>query len=232
MTVSDYLLCKNVNLPECFNIVSTVGTSGEVRQVELDLIPALITSHGHGANEWLNASCRLVVGRAEAAPDILVVQDLYLEGEVLFELRQKKTVLRYSASCSRSRDELVGYLEQKAKEPQQVEAMEMDIPKNRVPREENDSEMENKAFYQPLLMQVEQGTELLLIELLNAHRGTVLAKIEMNIADLLKNPAHKQKQTFAMKEVSKGVINARMDLSFKDNGKKGGAAGEAAPAKD
>ena len=35
----------------------TVGAAGEVGQVELDLVPALIQSHGHRANEWFDARC-------------------------------------------------------------------------------------------------------------------------------------------------------------------------------
>ena len=89
MTVSDYLLCKNVNLPECFNIVSTVCTSGEVRQVELDLIPALIKSHGHGANEWLYTGGALIVRGAETSADILVIENLHFKGEVLLQLHRK-----------------------------------------------------------------------------------------------------------------------------------------------
>ena len=41
-------------LPEGLNVVGTVGSSGEIRQVELNLIPSLIESHWHGADEWLD----------------------------------------------------------------------------------------------------------------------------------------------------------------------------------
>lgn len=42
----------------------------------LDLVPALIEPHGHGADEGLDACAALVVGSAESPPHILVVQDL------------------------------------------------------------------------------------------------------------------------------------------------------------
>lgn len=47
--------CKHP--PERLNVVGSVRPPGEVRQVELDLVPALVESHGHGADEGLD-SCR------------------------------------------------------------------------------------------------------------------------------------------------------------------------------
>lgn len=49
------------NLPEGLDIVGTVGSSGEIRQVKLDLVPAFIKSHGHGADKGLDSSGGLVV---------------------------------------------------------------------------------------------------------------------------------------------------------------------------
>jgi hypothetical protein len=49
--------CKR--LPKRFNVVGSVGPPREVRQVELNLIPAFVESHGHGANEWLDPGCAL-----------------------------------------------------------------------------------------------------------------------------------------------------------------------------
>ena len=44
----------SVNLhSQSFDIVGSVRSSGEIRKVELNLVPALIKSHGHGANERL-----------------------------------------------------------------------------------------------------------------------------------------------------------------------------------
>ena len=75
-----------VVLPEGFNVVSTVGTSSEVWQVELDLVPALVKSHGHGADERLHTGGALIVWGTEATSNVLVVEDLDLKGEVLFQL--------------------------------------------------------------------------------------------------------------------------------------------------
>ncbi len=77
-------------LPEGLDIVSTVGSSGEIRQVKLDLIPALIKSHGHSANKWLDTSGRLVIGGSESTTHVLVIQHLHLEGEVFLQLLTNK----------------------------------------------------------------------------------------------------------------------------------------------
>jgi hypothetical protein len=50
-----------------FNIVGTIGSSSEIGQVELNLIPAFIKSHGHGTDEWLYSSSRLIVGGSESS---------------------------------------------------------------------------------------------------------------------------------------------------------------------
>ena len=71
---------------EGLDVVGTVGTAGEVRQVELDLIPSLIKSHGHCANEWLDSCCRLIVGGSESSSNTLIIQNLNLESEVLLQV--------------------------------------------------------------------------------------------------------------------------------------------------
>eukprot|EP00401_Gymnodinium_catenatum_P042891 CAMPEP_0117483530 /NCGR_PEP_ID=MMETSP0784-20121206/13984_1 /TAXON_ID=39447 /ORGANISM="" /LENGTH=218 /DNA_ID=CAMNT_0005278063 /DNA_START=53 /DNA_END=709 /DNA_ORIENTATION=- len=68
------------------NVVRPVGTPREVRQIELDLVPTLVQTHGHRADEGLDTGGALVVRRAETASDLLVVQDLDLEREVLLEI--------------------------------------------------------------------------------------------------------------------------------------------------
>ena len=52
----------------------------------MNLIPAFIKSHGHGANERLDAGGGLVVGSAESSADVLVIENLDFEGEVFFKL--------------------------------------------------------------------------------------------------------------------------------------------------
>ena len=74
------------NLPQCLNVVGTVGTTSEIGQVKLNLIPAFIESHRHGADEGLDARRRLVVGGTESTPNVLVIQNLNLEGKVLIHV--------------------------------------------------------------------------------------------------------------------------------------------------
>ena len=76
-----------VNLhAEGLDVVCAVRPPREVTQVELDLVPALVEAHGHGADEGLDSGGRLVVRGAEPAADVLVVEDLDFEGEVLLEV--------------------------------------------------------------------------------------------------------------------------------------------------
>ena len=69
-----------------FDVIAAIGSTGEVGQVELDLVPALVEPHGHGADEWLDAGGGLVVGGPEAPADVLIIEDLHFEGEVFLEL--------------------------------------------------------------------------------------------------------------------------------------------------
>jgi len=69
-----------------FDIVGTVGSSSEIRQVELNLIPALIKSHGHGADEWLDSGGGLIVGSSESTSNGLIIEYLDFEGEVLLQV--------------------------------------------------------------------------------------------------------------------------------------------------
>ena len=52
-----FMMKDNDNLPEGLNVVGTVSSSGEIGQVELDLIPAFIETHGHSADEGLDTRC-------------------------------------------------------------------------------------------------------------------------------------------------------------------------------
>ena len=71
---------------ECFDIVGAVGSSSEVRKIELDLVPAFVQSHGHGADKRLDPGSALVVRRSKSSAHIFIVQDLHFEGEVLLEV--------------------------------------------------------------------------------------------------------------------------------------------------
>ena len=68
------------------NVVRSVRSSREVAQVELDLVPPLIESHGHSADEGFHSGRRLVVGCAEPAAHVLIVEYLHFESEVLLEV--------------------------------------------------------------------------------------------------------------------------------------------------
>mmetsp|Transcript_1197 Transcript_1197/g.3493 ORF Transcript_1197/g.3493 Transcript_1197/m.3493 type:complete len:203 (+) Transcript_1197:241-849(+) len=72
--------------PQGLDVVRTVGAAGEVRQVELDLVPTLVQTHRHGADEGLHARGTLVVGGPETAAHLLVVEHGDLEREVLLQV--------------------------------------------------------------------------------------------------------------------------------------------------
>jgi len=71
---------------EGLNVVGAVGAAGEVGQVELDLVPAVVQPHRHGADERLHSRCALVVAGSEAPPHILVIQNLNFKCEVLLQI--------------------------------------------------------------------------------------------------------------------------------------------------
>lgn len=72
--------------PQRLDIVTPVSPTGEVREIELDLVPSLIKAHGHCANEGLHSCSRLVVAGPKPSADIFVIEYLHLEGEVFLEL--------------------------------------------------------------------------------------------------------------------------------------------------
>ena len=55
------------------DVVGAVGATGEVRQVELNLVPAFVETHRHGTDERLDTSRGLVVRRAETTTNVLVI---------------------------------------------------------------------------------------------------------------------------------------------------------------
>ena len=75
--------------PQRLYVVAAVGSAREVRKIELDLIPPLIETHGHGADEGFHTGRGLVVGRAEPSSHILVIEHLHFEGEVFLELHER-----------------------------------------------------------------------------------------------------------------------------------------------
>lgn len=72
--------------PQGLDVVGSVGTTCEVRQVELDLIPSIIESHRHSTDEGLHSGRGLVVGGTESTSYILVIKNLNFEGEVFLQV--------------------------------------------------------------------------------------------------------------------------------------------------
>ena len=117
-----------------FYVVCAISAAREVGEVELDLVPALIQSHRHSADErfdacgglhgWVrewrhqrgkNGGADLVVGCSEATADVLIVQYLNLESEVLLKIfddhDQKRQLDAESLlRVGRARDEVGAHL--------------------------------------------------------------------------------------------------------------------------
>lgn len=55
------------------NIISSIRPPGEVRQVELNLVPAVVQPHGHGADERLHSRRALIVTRPKSSPNVFIV---------------------------------------------------------------------------------------------------------------------------------------------------------------
>ena len=72
--------------PKCFDVVGSIGPACEIREIKLYLIPPLVQSHGHGADKWLYPCGALVVRSPKPSPDVLIVQDLHLEGKILLQV--------------------------------------------------------------------------------------------------------------------------------------------------
>ena len=67
-------------------VVGTVGSSGEIRQVELNLIPSFIKSHRHSTYEWLYSGSWLIVGSSESTSNWFIIQHLNLESEIFLQV--------------------------------------------------------------------------------------------------------------------------------------------------
>lgn len=57
-------------------VIGPVCSPGEVRQVELNLVPAVVQPHRHGADERLHPRCALIVACPKPSPDVFIVQHL------------------------------------------------------------------------------------------------------------------------------------------------------------
>ena len=75
----------NLN-PNSLHVVRSISPTSEVRQIELNLVPPFVQAHWHGTNEWLNSRCGLIIRCAESSLDSFIIENLYLECEILIEI--------------------------------------------------------------------------------------------------------------------------------------------------
>lgn len=68
------------------DIVRSIRAPGKIREIELDLVPALIEPHRHSTDKRLDPGSGLIVRSSEPAPDVLIVEDLHFEGEIFLEV--------------------------------------------------------------------------------------------------------------------------------------------------
>lgn len=68
------------------DIVGSVSPPGEVRQVELNLVPAVIQPHWHCADEWLHPRRALIVTRSKSPANIFIIQHLDFKCKILLEV--------------------------------------------------------------------------------------------------------------------------------------------------
>ena len=58
---------------QSFDVVGAVGSPREIGKIELDLIPAVVESHRHRADERLHPRRRLIIARAKTTSHVLIV---------------------------------------------------------------------------------------------------------------------------------------------------------------
>lgn len=76
-----------VNLnTDSLHIVCSVRPASKVRQIELNLVPPFVQTHWHGTNEWLDSRRGLIIRRTKSSLHSFVIQNLYLECEILIEI--------------------------------------------------------------------------------------------------------------------------------------------------
>jgi len=78
------------------DVVGAVRSAGEVRQVELDLVPAVVQPHRHRADERLDACRALVVAGAEPSTDVLVVKHLHTHTHARTQTHTHRHLLLYT----------------------------------------------------------------------------------------------------------------------------------------
>jgi len=71
---------------ECLDVVGSICSAGEVGQVELDLVPALVESHRHRTDERFHTSCGLIVRCAESSSDIFIIKYHHFECKIFSQI--------------------------------------------------------------------------------------------------------------------------------------------------
>lgn len=61
---------------QSLNVVCPISPPREIRQVELNLVPAIIQSHGHRTYKRLHSGGTLVIACTESSSYIFIIQDL------------------------------------------------------------------------------------------------------------------------------------------------------------
>ena len=68
------------------NVIRPISSTSEVRQVELNLIPAFVETHRHCAHERFDTRCSLLIRGAEAAHLVFVVEHSYFKAEFFLQI--------------------------------------------------------------------------------------------------------------------------------------------------
>lgn len=82
---SNSAICVDLHT-KCLNVIGCIRSSCEIRQVELNLVPAFIESHGHGTDKWLDSGRWLIIRSSESSTHILVIEHLHFEGVILLQV--------------------------------------------------------------------------------------------------------------------------------------------------
>lgn len=80
---------------QSLNVICPVRAPCEIWQVELDLIPTIIESHGHRADERLYTRRTLIVTRPEPSSDVLIIQHLKTTSNITIHFRICTELLGY-----------------------------------------------------------------------------------------------------------------------------------------
>jgi hypothetical protein len=78
-------VCVNLN-PNSLHVVRSVGPASEIGQIELNLVPAFVQTHRHGANKRLHSRCGLIIRGSKPPLYTFIIENLYLKREILVKI--------------------------------------------------------------------------------------------------------------------------------------------------